>query len=62
MLRYSNPINIMVPGDTLTELGLFWLAYLFVFVVLLARPRTRVTALVFCVVATVLVPLMWLVQ
>jgi hypothetical protein len=49
----------MVPGDTLTDLGLFWVAYLFVFVVLLARPGTRVTALGFCVVATLLVPIMW---
>ena len=57
----------MVPGGTsigeianLTELGLFWVAYLLVIGVLLVKPDTRFVALGFCVVATLLVPVMWL--
>jgi hypothetical protein len=49
----------MIPGENLNDLGLFWVAYLFVFVVLLARPHTRKIALGFSVVATILVPVMW---
>ena len=43
----------------LTDLGLFWGAYLFVLIVLLVRPGTRFAALGFCLVATLLAPLIW---